>query len=250
MAERIRRGKGPKCFHCHMVHEALHEELRNQGRWARHDSWIWPDPIQLGLSLDGERQNRVTRVRPNSPAAKAGIVSGDTLVDFGKQQVQTLGDVMRVLHAAPKDGLVLPVAWNRRGQPMSGRIEAAAGWKQPTPLVFSWRTSKWTLSPKPGFGGPQLQRQELLALDLPPDAFAFRVGYLVTWGDQAHTGRNAQRAGIRKGDVITSVAGKRDFENMNHFHAWFRLTQQPGTEIEIGRLREGESTTIRLPVVK
>ena len=54
---------------------------------------------------------------------------------------------------------------------------------------------------------------------------------------------------IRKGDVIVSVGGKDDFESVDHFHAWFRLTQKPGTEVEIVRLRGGKKAKLRMKVV-
>ena len=133
---------------------------------------------------------------------------------------------------------------------MTGTLKLAGGWKEATPLVFSWRPSKWPLSPKPGFGGAELSPRELKAAGLPEDAFAFRIGYVVTWGPNAHTGRNARKAGLRKGDIIVSVAGKDDFENHEHFHAWFRLTQKPGTEIPVVRLRAGKRETVLLPVVE
>jgi len=88
------------------------------------------------------------------------------------------------------------------------------------------------------------------ASGLPEDGFAFRIGYLVTWGDNARTGHNARSAGLRKGDIIVSVGGKDDFESVAHFHTWFRFTQEIGTKIPVVRIRKGKRTTITLPVIR
>ena len=80
--------------------------------------------------------------------------------------------------------------------------------------------------------------------------FAFRVGYLVTWGHNAASGKSAAAAGIRKGDVILSIDGKDDFESLNHFHAWFRLTREVGRHVVVEALRGGKRRRISLPVLR
>ena len=122
-------------------------------------------------------------------------------------------------------------------------------WKEPTPLVFSWRPSKWPLSPKPGFGGPQLTPAQLERHGLARDAFAFRINYFVTWGPAANSGRNATRAGLRKDDVVLSLDGKDDFVSVEHFHSWFRLTREVGRTVSVVILRDGKRATIELPVL-
>ena len=107
----------------------------------------------------------------------------------------------------------------------------------------------WGLDPWPGFGGPPLSPAEKAALGLEPGRFAVRVNYLVTWGPHAHTGRNAARAGIRKDDVVLSVAGVSDFETELHLQTWFRFTRTPGEEVEVRLLRDGRELTVTLPVV-
>ncbi len=249
MARRIRNGKAPKCFHCHMVRDMRTEDARENRRWSRDQIWVYPDPSQIGLSLDRDSQTLVTAVAEDSPAARAGLRKGDRLILLGGRSVLSFGDVSTVLHdTSPKSGN-LAVEWTHGTESRKGRLRLKGGWKQATPLVFSWRPSKWPRSPKPGFGGNQLKPDELERLGLGRDTFAFRVTYIVTWGKDANTGRNAQRAGIRKGDVILSIGGEGDFRSVEHFHAWFRLTQKPGTEVAIVRLRGGRKETLRMKVV-
>jgi hypothetical protein len=249
MKRRLEAGKVPKCFHCHTVNDMRHEERVARKQWKRDDIWTWPDPIQVGLRLEQDEQHKVAHVEPGSPAAKAGLRVGDSVRTLGTRSVVTFGDVQRVLEDTPPRPTTLPVEWTRGGERKQGVLKLGHDWKAATPRVFAWRASKWPLSPKPGFGGPRLSQIAMVNAGLPEDGFAFRIGYVVTWGPNAHTGRNARKAGLRKGDVIFSVAGKSDFDSVAHFHAWFRLTQKAGTTVPVERLRNGKREIIQLPVV-
>lgn len=249
MAKRIEQGRAPECFHCHMVNDARTHTARDANRWTMDQLWRWPDPIEVGLTLERDRPTTVAAVEDGSPAAAAGIGPGARLLSIADQPVRTFGDVQRMLERAPRGTTTLPVVWTHDGEPQTARLRLRRGWKEADPLTFSWRPSKWTLDPRPGFGGPRLGAEALAARGLPADAFAFRIRYIVDWGDHAHTGRNARAAGLRKGDVVLSVGGKDDFESVAHFHAWFRLTQTPGTTVDVVVLRGDERRTVRLPVV-
>jgi len=232
------------------VNNATFGEQRERGTFKLRDAWTWPDPIQIGLSLDKDVQTVIAAVKSGSAAAKAGLAKGDRIRTVDGQRVLTFGDLQRVLDAGGSGAHTLPVVYVREGVEKTARLRLGKGWKEPTPLVFSWRSTKWPMSPKPGFGGRPLDAGQKRALGIAKDQFAFKIGYLVTWGGNAYTGRNAQRAGLRKGDVVLSVAGESDFESMHHWHAWFRLTQKPGRTVDVKILRNKKPQTIRLPVLK
>lgn len=245
-----RRPKKPECYHCHNVNDAVFGEQRERGTFKMRDAWTWPDPIQIGLSLEKEAQNVIADVKAGSAAAKAGLAKGDRLRVVGGKRVLTFGDIQRVLDASRSGTLSLPVVFVRDGEEKTARLRLAKGWKEPTPLVFSWRSTKWPMSPKPGFGGQPLTADQKRGLGIDKASFVFKIGYLVTWGDNAYTGRNAQRAGLRKGDLVLSVAGESDFDSMHHWHAWFRMTQKPESKVDVEILRNKKPRTIRLPVLK
>jgi serine protease Do len=245
-----RRKKQPDCYHCHNVHDARLGELRYRGRYTLREAWSWPDPVQVGLTLDKEHQTLIKAVAQGSPAAKAGLEKGDHLVRLAGAGVLTFGDVQRVLHNAASDATSIDVTFQRGGKERNTRLGLAKGWRKPTPLVFAWRATKWPMEPQPGFGGQQLTEAQKKEEGVNPKDFAFEIRYLVTWGDNAHTGRNAARAGLRKKDIVLSIAGKKDFASMDHYHAWFRLTRTPGTTVPVKILRDGKRRTIQLPVLK
>jgi len=244
------RSKKPECFHCHMVYEGRIRDAMSGKKFRKEDRWMWPDPIQAGLSLDRHDQTLVAKVEPGSAAAKAGIAAGDHLVRMDDAIVRTFGDVQRVLHDAPTKSTSMKIEWTRDGEEKSSTLRLGKGWKEATARVYAWRAAKWPQSPKPGFGGKALDAGQKKNLGIPETDFAFRIGYLVTWGDNAYTGRNAAQAGLRKGDVIVSVAGKKDFDTEQHFQAWFRLTQKIGTKVDVVRIRNGKRETVQLKVIE
>ena len=208
-----------------------------------------PPPGRIGLDLDRSDQARVTDVVAGSAAASAGLRAGDRLLRADGRAIATVSDLSQVLHDfAPAGGrLELEVA--RGDERARVQVTLDAGWKRGTPLDFSWRPLKWGFTPAPGFGGPLLDEAERRALGLAPDAFAFRVSYLVTWGDNRRYGAEAARAGIRNGDVFLAAAGERAFATVDHFHSWWRLTREPGDTVAVEVLRDGEPRTFEVRVL-
>lgn len=246
MARRIKEGKAPKCFHCHMVDDMRLEERRERKQLRRQDAFLWPDPVQMGVRLERDDQARVKQVLSGSPAEKAGLAPGDLLLALAGHTVATFGDIQRVLHRTDGGAARLELRVRRGQDEVRAELGLKSGWKEPDPATFAWRPTKWQLDPRPGFGGPALSASEKLKLGIPAQDFAFRVNYLVTWGEEARTGQNAAKAGLKKGDVVLSVDGKRDFESVDHFHAWVRLTKREGDTLDLETLRAGERRTLEL----
>jgi len=188
-------------------------------------------------------------VTAGSPAAAAGLKQGDELLSLGEQPaVRTLGDVQWALHRAPFGDNTLPVAWRRGGQTTRAKITLRDGWKRCPPEDYAWRPFKWNLSPSSGFGGPALGEKERKDLGIAAGKFAFRVGYIVDWGERAARGRAAHAAGLKKGDVVIAFAGKDDFVSVEHFHAWVSLTRTAGEDTEIVVLRGKARLVLRYPL--
>lgn len=237
------------CVHCHTVHDTLHADAVETKRLRPDDIWVYPSPRRVGLTLDGVEQAKITAVGADTPAAQTGLQAGDVLLLLGVQaRVLTATDVQWALHRADPGAGELAVAWQRGATRHEGALPLAAGWKRAPPEEYAWRPYKWNLSPTPGFGGPALTAADKQRLGLPTDRFAFRVQYLVTWGEHAHRGRAAAQAGIREGDVILAFDGKSDFASVDHFHAWVPLTHHAGQVVAIDVLRAGVRHTFELPL--
>jgi serine protease Do len=240
------RGQQIDCVHCHTVNDAEHVDAVLGGRWRREELWQHPDPARIGLTLDREHQAMVTAVAPGSPAAKVGIAPGDTLLSLGGQRsVRTFSDVQWALHQTPFGGGEVPVRFRSGKAEVAATLVLAEGWKRCTPEDYAWRPYKWNLSPAAGFGGPALDTAAKQKLGLEPTAFAFRVQYLVDWGEKAHRGRAAKAAGLQKGDVVVAFGGRSDFVSMDHFHAFVALAWVAGAATEIKVLRGGQRLVLR-----
>lgn len=244
-----KRDKG-ECIHCHSVFPALYEDGVARGTWDAKDVWIHPPPARIGIDLDAIEQELLVSVEPGSPAEAAGLAAGDRLARVGEQRVLTVSDLAWTLERHPSAGGPLRVAYRRGDEERETELALAPGWKAGTPLEFSWRPFKWGLVPAMGFGGPELTAERKVALGLAAGAFAFEVGYLVTWGDNRRFGEAAARAGVREGDVVVALGGQRDFRSVDHVHAWWRLTREPGDEVDVELLRGGERVVVRVPVVE
>ncbi len=243
-----KRDKG-QCIHCHSVFPAFYEEARDAGAWTEDARWVYPPPSRIGLDLARDDQTRITRVAAGSSASAAGLVAGDRLLRVGDAAVRTVSDLSQALHDASPAAQGLRVAFERGGEERTVSLALADGWKRGTPREFAWRPFKWGFTPAPGFGGTALTDAERAAAGIALDAFAVRVTYLVTWGDNARYGRAAASVGLREGDVLLAADGKRDFDSEAHFHAWWRLTRKPGDTVPV-EVRRGEATlTLEITVL-
>ncbi len=248
MKRRLKGKAKDTCIHCHTVTEVLREVEQDAGRFEPDHIWIYPQPAQIGIHLDRDAQTTITKVEPGSPAAKIKLRAGDRILALGDTQIETFGDLTSALHRLPHSANKTAIRILRDTVRVQIPLQLPDRWKVGTAETFAWRPSKWSLSPAPGFGGRALSEEDKRKRGLAPKDFAFRVGYLVTWGHRAHTGRAAAAAKLRKGDIVLSVAGTNDFVSEEHFQAWFRLTQKAGTTCEIEILRGKEKKTLTLAV--
>ena len=246
LQRKLQQGQQINCVHCHTVNDAEHVDAVLGKRWQRDELWKFPDPARIGVTVDREHQATVTAVAPKSPAAKAGIARGDTLLSLGAQRsVRSFSDVQWALHQAAFGDNELPVRFRSGKAEIEARLDLHAGWKRCSPEDYAWRPYKWNLSPSAGFGGPPLDAASKQQLGIDTAVFAFRVQYLVDWGENAHRGRAARAAGLQKGDVVIAFAGKSDFVSVEHFHAWVALTGTAGTDTVIVVRRGKERLALR-----
>lgn len=281
MKRRLAKNK-PSCIHCHTVGDMFREQAEEERRFRFDDVWRHPPADRLGIRLDRDDQTRIVEVLPGSPAAVAGVRAGEHLVVVNGGEVRTEADVRAALDplsgdaasvavelsaSAPARGIEGGVASRPEVRPSSGTttrradagsatvarrrvvLELPAGWRRGDALDLAWRSDMWHLRPNPGFGGAFLGSDEKKKLGLPADRFALRVNYLIDFGAHPEDGRNAKRAGLKKGDVVFGVDGRGDFLNERQFQAWWRLEQKPGRTAKLDVLSGGVRKTIELPVL-
>jgi hypothetical protein len=125
------------CMHCHNVWEGLRDRARTDGTFTLESLFVYPLPENIGLTLDVERGNEVVAVKPESPAARAGIEPGDVLTRIGTTGIRSQADVTHALHLAPQEGEVA-LLWRRNEKRHEAIASLARGWKR---TELSWRAS-------------------------------------------------------------------------------------------------------------
>jgi S1-C subfamily serine protease len=185
--------------------------------------------IALDMAREGERAGAAVReVTPDSPAAKAGLQPGDLIVKVGERDVKDPEDLMtEVVRHKPGEALKFHVV--RAGQERDvtvtlGERPARAAGEAPA------RGS--------GFLGVlmrPLTPEAKLRLGVPVD-----VGVVVA---EVMADGPAARAGLRRGDVITSAGGKA-VTNPDELRQEIQQVG-PGKEIPLTLLRGQQRLEIR-----
>jgi C-terminal processing protease CtpA/Prc len=175
------------------------------------------------LKLSAERGVVLGKIVPDSPAAKAGLKENDVVTEINGQRVEGAAQFRRMIHEIPAGRSIQLTVWrDGRTQTISatlGKSEErrhAMKMVAPTPGTFSFRMPEMPEIPSMEwngnmvFGGGQ-PRLGIDAEDLSGQLGAFfgapdGEGILVR---DVNSGSPAEKAGVKAGDVITSLNGER-----------------------------------------
>ena len=180
-----------------------------QGQHAAATSFLGVGIQEIGserareLKLPEEAGVEITRVDPNSPAASAGLMTGDVVLQYGGQKVEGLEQFSRLVRETPAGREVkLQIFRNGAMQTVTAKIASRPGPQIAPPAEpFNFRlpeTPRDLLSRRSnllGIEGESVTGQ--LA-----DYFGVKEGVLVRSVAKASP---AEKAGIKAGDVITRV---------------------------------------------
>lgn len=165
------------------------------------------------LKLASESGAVIKEVHEDSPAAKAGLLKDDVIVEFAGEKVRSAAQLRRLVRETPADRTITLVV-SRAGQTksLSAKLEAHANqfFEMPTPAIAA--------TPMPHMKMPEFNfawvdqgsRLGISADELTPQlAEYFGVkqgkGILVR---EVVVGSAAEKAGLKAGDVIVAVDGK------------------------------------------
>lgn len=100
------------------------EAPRPGGRWFV-GLMVEPLPpfLREHLGLDAETGVRVSRVLPDSPAAKTGIRPNDIVTTANGRKVSSLPDLKAAVETAGKEAKPIKIEWLHRGQPRSAELQ-------------------------------------------------------------------------------------------------------------------------------
>src|SRR5262245_51053635 len=227
-----RRFGGGRCVHCHQVNEVLNAELERAGKWSRDLVWRYPLPDNLGLVLEVDRGNVVERMKPDSPAARAGLRAGDVVQRLNGAPVHSFADAQYALDGAPKTGSI-EVSWRRGEQTLSAALALPEGWRK---TDISWRPSLQKFVPSPRLSGRDLASPDKEALGLSAKQLAFRLEEGLHY--------QARDAGMRAGDVVLGVDGQELEMDAAQFYWYLRGHYLVGDRVSVNVLRGGERVSL------
>lgn len=226
--------RGSDCIHCHMVPHAEYAQQRQEGTFKKDSLWIYPLPENIGLTLDLVEGNRIKQVKAGSFADKGGLKPGDLLQSANGILLLTPADLEHALNAVAADGK-LEIKASRQDKPVSATLKLTGNWKH---RDLSWRKSIRELQPVVGFYGGPLKPDDKARLKIPADDLAFRLQYV-------HPPSAAGKAGLRAGDVIVAVDGKKQVP-YRQLRSYFPLEHQSGDKVEVRFLRGSQEQTVTL----
>jgi predicted metalloprotease with PDZ domain len=233
----FRRLPANACVHCHQVYDLRRESLQAAGKWSLDEVWVYPQPENIGLTLEVDRGDRVQRVTPDSPADRAGLRAGDRLTRIEGHSVASIADVQYALHLA-RNARSVELEWAHDNELHRQKIDLQAGWQK---TDVSWRWSLRGLDPEPPLRGDDLSESEKFTLGLRPGRLAFRQGPFLSPA--------AEQAGVRQNDVVVGVDGKSLQMTARQFGAYIRLGYKVGDRLKINLLRGGQPIDVDITLV-
>lgn len=198
----------------------------------------------------------VREVEDGSPAAKAGVKVDDLIVEFDGERVRSARSFARLVQETA-DGRTVRATIVRNGarqtlditpeasaRPFAADIvlpdiqrEVERGIRSiPRNLPFDFDPDDVF----PGVSRGRLGITETTLIEQLATYFKVKEGVLVS---SVEPGSPAEKAGLRAGDVITSVNG-RGVENMRMLTQELRDVK-PGADVELGIARDGNATTLK-----
>jgi serine protease Do len=189
------------------------------------------------LRLPEETGVEITRVDPNSPAAGAGLMAGDVIVQYNGQRVEGMDQFQRMVRETPAGRDVrLQIFRNGAMQTVTAKIGSHAAGPQalairpPNPpaqvFAFSSRNSILGTESEPLTG--QLA-----------DYFGVKDGGVLVRSVAANS--VAERAGIKAGDVITKVG---EAKVVTPPEVTSQLRAQRGGAVGVTLLRDHREMTV------
>lgn len=227
-----------KCIHCHDVKGAVLRQAQATGEFRRDSVFTYPPPSAVGLLLSPSIQNRVESVRANSPAEKAGIRSGDLVASLNGRRVFTFADFQSALDPFSRDAAI-PIKLLRGDETVDTTLALSGNWRRSEDP--SWRESLHLAGPGAGFWGEKLKEDARRKLGLGSQDLAIRV--------TAVFGAHAREAGIKDGDIVTSIDGIRRDITIHQLQGHLHLDRAYGDVVPVTiRRADGEhEIMLKLP---
>lgn len=208
---------------------------------------LGPDDVAKDASASGVR---IQSVDADGAAMRAGLKSGDIVLEFDGERVRSARQFVRLVQESPSDRAVRTTVL-RDGSKQTltitpdSRSAANAFTFQPRvtqqlPALRSLPVEPLKVLPVPFATPPQLGVSFIDIDDQLATYFGVKDGVLIT---NVIAGSAAATAGLKAGDVVTAVNG-RMVDSGGAFTSAVR-SAQPGGSVEVRVMRDKKETTVK-----
>jgi serine protease Do len=215
------------------------------------------------FKLPGERGVVIGKVLDDSPAAKAGLKENDVITEINGQRVEGAAQFRRMIREIPAGRSVQLTVWrNGHSQAITStlgkmqegrriRISKAA------PQVFNFRMPEMPeVAPMPDMpsieweGGNLLMGRPRLGIDAEDISGQLGTYFGVPEGEgilvrEVNSGSAAEKAGVKAGDVITSLNGEK-IHGLGELRS--KLAGNDGKTVKLGVLRNKSALTLDVEI--
>ncbi|MCA9065250.1 MAG: PDZ domain-containing protein [Planctomycetaceae bacterium] len=237
-AQQTTRGN---CIHCHNIHDAQHQQALEAGTYTPELLYKYPPPDNIGLKIDRISGIRIASVAEGSPAAAAGISTGEDIIRMQGQPICSIADIQWVLHHLPGGATTVSVETSKSG---THQLQLNDGWRK---YDFSWRGSMWNTPPRLQVYLPELTGDPLKRLKLPDGDGALEVRWI---SPDAAGGKQAIAAGLREKDIVIACDGQPIRMTSRQFNAYLRLNHKVGDTLHLTVLRDRVKLELQIPLVE
>jgi serine protease Do len=214
------------------------------------------------LKLPAERGVVVRDVTEDSPAAKAGLKENDVITEVNGQRVEGTAQFRRLIHEIPA-GRTIPLGIWRDGRSQSINVTLAKAearhkeWMGTAPGAFAFHLPEVQIPeiPSMDFGGDlTILPGNRARLGIDAEELSGQLGSYFGAPDgegilvrSVNSGSPAEKAGMKAGDVITTISGER-VRTVGDLRE--KLAKAEDKPVKIGVLRNKSEVTLTVELPK
>jgi serine protease Do len=213
--------------------------------------------------LPGERGVLIGKVLDDSPAGKAGLKDNDVITEINGQRVEGAAQFRRMIREIPAGRSVQLTVWrNGHSQIISttlGKMQEGRRIRisKAAPQVFNFRMPEMPeVAPMPEIpsfeweGGNLLAGRPRLGIDAEDISGQLGSYFGVPDGEgvlvrEVNAGSAAEKAGVKAGDVITSLNGEK-IHGLGELRS--KLAGNDGKTVKLGVLRNKSALTLDMEI--
>ncbi len=225
------------CIHCHMLHDSENRHAQETGTFTFDSLFRFPLPQNVGLNIVRDHGSKIESISAGSAAADSKLKPDEEIVTINGQAIASVADIQWVLHNLPNEDVNLNIVGSKSGP---STLSLRKGWKETDP---TWRGSLHSVKPQFPIWTPPADDKQRTGLGLSDDQGALVVKYIAA---NKKTGQNAQKAGLKIGDILVEMDGKPIGNTPQKWQYQMKLKYKTGDTLPLTIIRNGKRIPIQI----